>query len=305
MSHHLSWNLYSDHLREMLQEMLVENCFTDVTLVCDDKKQIEAHRNILSACSPVIKDMLLTEKSSKNHPVIYLRGIQSPEVEAILQFIYQGQATLHEEKMIEFLLVARNLEIKELSKDAAVDNIESVELENCMSEETKMATDEDLKEGRQYSVMQTEEIIVEDTYTENATKHGTSISKGKSNTMESVSQNEFQCGECDKVFDKKSTLKKHLRAGHEEAKYVCNLCKQIFPQQNSFLKHMLASHESSKYICKHECGYEAISQYNLDFHESSVHEKVEYSPFHLLNNTTNKKDNKSFSVEQEGRKQGS
>merc|ERR1712155_61215 len=110
---------------------------------------------------------------------------------------------------------------------------------------------------------------------------------------------------CDKVFDKKSTLKKHLRAGHDEEKYVCNLCKQKFPQQNSFLKHMLASHESSKYICKHECGYEAISQYNLDFHESSVHEKVEYSPFHLLNNTANKKDNKSFSVEQEGRKQGS
>ena len=299
MSHHLSWNLYSDHLREMLQEMFVENSFTDVTLVCDDKKQIEAHRNILSACSPVFKDMLLTEKSSKNHPVIYLRGIQSPEMEAILQFIYQGQATLHQEKMIEFLLVARNLEIKELSKDAAVDSIESVELENGINEETKMATDEDLKEGKQYSVMQTEELIVEDSYTE----HRDSSREEKS--MDTVGHNEFQCGECDKIFDKKSTLKKHLRAGHEEEKYVCNLCKQRFPQQNSFLKHMLTSHESIKYICKHECGYEAISQYNLDFHESSVHEKVEYSPFHLLKNTANKKDNKSFSVEQEGRKQGS
>ena len=295
MSHHLSWNLYSDHLRVMLQEMLVESFFTDVTLVCDDKKQIEAHRNILSACSPVFKNMLLTEKKSQNHPIIYLRGIQSPEMEAILQFIYHGQATLHEEKMIEFLLVARNLKIKELSKDTAVDSIESVELENGTNEETEKATDESLKE----------ELIVEDTSTENATNLGRSISEGKSNTMETVSQNEFQCGECDKVFDKKSTLKKHLRAGHDEEKYVCNLCKQKFPQQNSFLKHMLASHESSKYICKHECGYEAISQYNLDFHESSVHEKVEYSPFHLLNNTANKKDNKSFSVEQEGRKQGS
>ena len=38
-----------------MQEMLTSDEFTDVTLVTDDKKTIKAHRNILSACSPVFK----------------------------------------------------------------------------------------------------------------------------------------------------------------------------------------------------------------------------------------------------------
>ena len=50
----LTWNAYSDHLRNMMKEMLNDD-FTDVTLVCEDRKYIRAHKNILSACSPVFK----------------------------------------------------------------------------------------------------------------------------------------------------------------------------------------------------------------------------------------------------------
>ena len=35
----LNWQTYSDHLREMLNEMMKSNELTDVTLVCDDKIQ--------------------------------------------------------------------------------------------------------------------------------------------------------------------------------------------------------------------------------------------------------------------------
>ena len=73
-----SWHTYTDHLRDMLKEMMTSNDFADVTLVCDDKKEIKAHRNILSACSPVFKNMLKIDQQS-NHPVIYLRGIQHLE----------------------------------------------------------------------------------------------------------------------------------------------------------------------------------------------------------------------------------
>ena len=45
----LTWHSYSDHLREALKEMMTTNEFSDVTLVTDDKQQIRAHRNILSA----------------------------------------------------------------------------------------------------------------------------------------------------------------------------------------------------------------------------------------------------------------
>ena len=83
----LTWHTYPDHLRGMMNEMMMSEDFADVTLVTDDKKQIKAHRNILSACSPVLKDILKIDPSN-NHPVIYLRGIQHSEIESILQFIY-------------------------------------------------------------------------------------------------------------------------------------------------------------------------------------------------------------------------
>lgn len=47
---------------------------------------------------------------------MYLRGVQYSEMESIMQFIYIGEATFYEERMDEFLAVAKSLEIKELCK---------------------------------------------------------------------------------------------------------------------------------------------------------------------------------------------
>ena len=92
------WHTYTDHLREMMKEMMTSEDFADVTLVSDDKKIIKAHRNILSTCSPVFKDILYTQAQS-NHPVIYLRGIQYSEIESILQYMYLGEAKFYEERI--------------------------------------------------------------------------------------------------------------------------------------------------------------------------------------------------------------
>ena len=104
-----------------MREMMTSDDFTDVTLVTDDKKTIRAHRNILSACSLVFKNILQMQ-ITKSHPsVIYLRDIQYSEIESILQFIYLGEAKFYEERMNEFLSVSKSLEIQELSKDVEID----------------------------------------------------------------------------------------------------------------------------------------------------------------------------------------
>ena len=70
----LEWNSHSDHLRKMLHDMNKSSELTDVTLVCDDKKQLKAHKTVLSACSSVFKS-IITELP-QNNSVIYLKGIQ-------------------------------------------------------------------------------------------------------------------------------------------------------------------------------------------------------------------------------------
>ena len=66
----LTWNAYSDHLRDMMKELMMNDEFADVTLVSEDKKHIKAHRNILCACSPVFKDILKLDQSAKQ--IIYV-----------------------------------------------------------------------------------------------------------------------------------------------------------------------------------------------------------------------------------------
>ena len=54
----LTWHTFTDHLREMLHDMMTCNELTDVTLVSEDKKQYKAHKVVLSASSTVFKNII-------------------------------------------------------------------------------------------------------------------------------------------------------------------------------------------------------------------------------------------------------
>ena len=112
------WQDYNDHLRDMLHTMRKFDEFTDVTLICDDQREIHAHKVVLSACSPVLKAIL--QRKDYGIPIVYLKGIKFPEMESILQFMYLGQTTVDQQRITSFLDVAKNLEIKELSENIKV-----------------------------------------------------------------------------------------------------------------------------------------------------------------------------------------
>ena len=59
----LTWNGYSDHLRSMMKELLTNDSLSDVTIVTEDKKKIKAHKNILSACSPFLNEVIQEDKN--------------------------------------------------------------------------------------------------------------------------------------------------------------------------------------------------------------------------------------------------
>ena len=134
----VTWHSYSDHLRDALTEMMTSSEFADVTLVTDEQKHIRAHRNILSAASPVFKSILKMDSKNAN-PVIYLRGIQHSEMESIMQFIYLGEARFYEERMSEFLTVSKNLEIKELSTGIELNDQTTSESDQVESNENNVA----------------------------------------------------------------------------------------------------------------------------------------------------------------------
>ena len=95
---------YLENLSVMMKNLIKSSDFADVTLVCEDKKQIKAHRNILSACSPVFKEILQIDRSPSS--IIYLRGVNSSQMDSLLQFIYIGEATILQEQINEFQVTA-------------------------------------------------------------------------------------------------------------------------------------------------------------------------------------------------------
>lgn len=82
--------------------------FADVTLACAEK-QLKAHKVILSACSPFFRRLLISNPHP--HPLIYLKGISGPDLEAIVGFIYQGETNVSEQQLDSFLSSAQELQV--------------------------------------------------------------------------------------------------------------------------------------------------------------------------------------------------
>merc|ERR1719154_603288 len=96
----MKWNQYSVHITQSLQEMRSVEELLDVTLACDDGKQLEAHKVILSACSPIFRQMMA--RSNHPHPLVFMAGVNSREMEYLLDFLYKGEVQVEQENISKF-----------------------------------------------------------------------------------------------------------------------------------------------------------------------------------------------------------
>ena len=55
----LTWQSFQSHVENFLKDLFSSTHFTDVTLVSEDMQRVNAHKNVLSVCSPVFKELLL------------------------------------------------------------------------------------------------------------------------------------------------------------------------------------------------------------------------------------------------------
>ena len=76
----------------------------DVTLVCNDCHHLEALKVILASCSPCFLNLL--RKNNHQHPLIYMRGLKSEDLVAIIELLYYGEASVYQENLDSFLALA-------------------------------------------------------------------------------------------------------------------------------------------------------------------------------------------------------
>ena len=96
----LQWNDFQDNIKSVFGNLRGDNDFADVTLACEDGQQVEAHKVILAASSPFFQKLLGRNKHP--HPLIYMRGVKSDDLLAILDFLYQGEANVFQENLDSF-----------------------------------------------------------------------------------------------------------------------------------------------------------------------------------------------------------
>ena len=106
-------NDFKENTIAAFESLRKENNFADVTLVCEDGHQVEAHKVILAASSSFFQDLLT--RNPHPHPLIFMRNVSSENLEALIDYLYFGEASLLEKSLESFLAVANELKLNGLS----------------------------------------------------------------------------------------------------------------------------------------------------------------------------------------------
>jgi len=109
----LRWNDFETNISVAFREIRDEKDFFDCTLSCGTR-QIQAHKLILSACSPFFRSIL--KQNPHQHPLLYLKGVDFSDLQSVLNFMYHGEVNVAQEELNSFLAVAEDLQVKGLTQ---------------------------------------------------------------------------------------------------------------------------------------------------------------------------------------------
>ena len=109
----LKWNEFQLNIGSTVKSLREDLELSDVTLVCEDGQQLEAHKVILMASSSFFWNLFKRNKHA--HPLIYMRGMKYQDLMAVVDFIYHGEVNIHEENLNNFLSIAEDLNLKGLA----------------------------------------------------------------------------------------------------------------------------------------------------------------------------------------------
>ena len=94
------------------QNLFADQDFSDVTLVCTDKRLLTVHKCILSASSIFFRTLLY--ESIHQTTFLYLGGFHYRDINLLVQWMYLGHCEVEEELIEDLLKVAEDLGVEDL-----------------------------------------------------------------------------------------------------------------------------------------------------------------------------------------------
>ena len=251
----LQWNDFQNNLNTGFRNLREDNDFNDVTLVCEDGTQVEAHKVVLATSSPVFQNLLRRNKHT--HPLIYMRGTKSQDLLAVVDFLYCGEANVFQENLDSFLAIAEELQLKGLmgksedlgKRDQEVFPTAGPDNFTRVSTKKRSHKGERRNELAQEGDTSTAEraVAIKGNFSEDLSELDVQI-----NSMMEIGQNLVSwtggqhrahvCKLCGKEGSR-NNIRMHIESNHIEGlSFPCNLCEKTCRSRNALLKHKQRHH---------------------------------------------------------------
>ena len=251
----LQWNDFKETITASFGSLRGDGDFADVTLACEDGKQVEAHKVILASSSPVFGNILKRYKHV--HPLLYMRGMKSKDLLAILDFLYCGETNVYQENLDSFLAIAEELELKGLmgksnqreqeipTKPSEVPVAKNV----ALKDETRMKKSTPMLSPRSSSRdSQVRTVAVANENSADIQKLDEQINSlmTKSSRKNIRGMPIYICNDCGKE-GKHSQVRDHIEANHLQGISVpCNFCEKMFRSRHSKAVHVSLYHKGQQ-----------------------------------------------------------
>lgn len=256
-----------------------EKHLCDVTVACEGK-QIDAHKFILSACSPVFRNLI--KQNPHQHPLIYLRGVKYSELVHMLSFMYQGEVNIPQDDLQEFLEVGQDLKLAGMSQEEDAAGlvsrgssggerikIEPTQAGGLMDEEEEESEPDDNPANDEYMILRDGGEAEKDETLDHY--------KPQSYYNDKEGVNFFYCDKCDYESFKVSDLKRHVAAKHKKERFPCDQCDYKTSTKYFLKRHVKGQHTEGQpkakmpiYSCDH-CDYTSSRNYNIQKHIKCMH----------------------------------
>ena len=260
----LQWNDFSENISSAFGRLREDFDFTDVTLACEDGQQIQAHIFALISSSPFFFGLLKDLKHPQ--PMIYMRGVKSVDLKAILDFVYCGETNVFQQDLDAFLALAEEFQLKGLTRNAGEKQTEKFsektyepklgqtatkqQHSNVYLPKPKPTTDVKFEENMTPSL---ETIMALPDFSETGTNIEELDLKLKS--MMTFSENPAQggcsgrariCNICGKEGTRTYVMQ-HIEANHMTGLSIpCNMCGNLFCSRNALRIHKSRAHRHGK-----------------------------------------------------------
>lgn len=235
----IKWRNHADLISPEIMGQVSDPDFYDIVLIAE-KQRIHAHKLILCAASPYLKNRMKELKNSANPDEIPLPGIRFEVLQKIIQYVYYGETFVEKDHFEAFLMACQQLEIKGPDQNPEMPPLKKQKQNPTNDQRTKA----NLSEGQSFT-SDSDEVenlergaIPDETFNQDNTEE-----EEEAGEIVPLANGKAVCLRCNKTLSRLNNAKAHFNNVHRPPVNVkCTLCGLIFKNNTARAYHTKKVH---------------------------------------------------------------